>query len=213
MNGWIAQLGEDEFSHCFGGDDWTLIDSNEVFGGPSLLVSLDLTDPKLETVKPEGFKRLPICSYVNCDFWIEPQRYKVVPESNEVVLIQRSSSFTTILEPPMNYENPLTSRSIVLREMTREEIVVDESDYWTVSDTFLGGSSFIRILGDPLWLQGPEASRCECGEELLHVCSLGYDYPLSSGFTGERPFFIGETALYFFLCRDCREMVVLSQPS
>lgn len=213
MDGWIAQLGSDEFSHCFGGSDWSVTDPNEIFGGPSLLLNLDLSDPRLGPFKSEELRTLPICSYINCDLWIEPQRYKFVPESNEVVLTHRSSRYTTVLEPPLSYENPLTKKPVVLRRMTQEELVTSESDYWKVCDTFLGGSSFIRILGYPLWLQRPENPSCSCGKRPLYVCSIGYDYPLSTGFTGERPFFIGEAALYFFFCRECREVVVLSQPT
>jgi hypothetical protein len=213
MNGWIAQIGASDYSHSFGGQGWTVRDSQQIADGPSLMLDLDLSDPKFSELLVDGLDRLPICSYINCDLWIEPQHYQISPEHSNVTLIQRSTKYTTILDEGLRFPNPLPKKQLSLREMTEEEKPINKGDYDRAVDSFVGGESFIRVLGSPLWLQQPESSRCLCGQEQRYVCSIGYENMTSSSFLDNRPFFIGEAALYFFLCSKCLILTVLSQPT
>lgn len=213
MNGWIAELDNTHFSHCFGGHDWIVCDPEAMAGGPTLLLCLDLDDPRLDFLAIEGLKSLPICSYINCDLWIEPQHYEIKPDSKQLVLLERSNTYTTILDATLSYPNPLPRKSISLREMNDVESGQAQEDYWKACDTFLGTSSFIRILGKPLWLQRANIPHCGCGIEQTYICSIGYDYPELSGLIEKRSFFIGEAALYFFLCKSCKILTVISQPT
>lgn len=211
MDGWIAQLGIGDFNHGFGGDDWVVRDSEGINGGPSLILSLDLADPKLNSLRTSGLKILPIVSYLNCDIWIYPQHFKIIPDLNQVYMIGRSATFTTVLEGELSFENPLERKSFFLRDMTAEELGVGDDNYWKACDSFVGGASFIRILGPPLWLQGAEKVHCFCGKEGSYVCSIGYDIANPTGFVSEKAFFVGEGALYFFICSHCSVLSVVSQ--
>jgi hypothetical protein len=211
MKGWIATPGADNFAHCFGGTDWTVIDADEMAGGPTLLLNLDLADPKLANLRIEKLEMLPICSYINIDLWIEPQYFQIKPELCQVVMVRRSSRYTTIFDRNLRYPNPLPRRSISLRPMSDFEMAVSDADHGRAVDSFVGGRSFIRICGPPLWLQDPEAGVCICGEKQLFVCSIGYELPDTVGSLSDHSFFIGEAALYFFLCGECLILSVISQ--
>lgn len=205
MNGWTAIPDKDIFTHCFGGTIWHVSDPKPLAGGPTLLLSLDLTDPKLADLQIKELSTLPVCSYINCDVWIEPQHFQIRPDKSDIILVRRSTNFTTILDGNLAYPNPLPKTQFSLRPISFEQ--GDDSSV----DSFVGGSSFIRILGPILWLQGVESQICDCGNEQKYVSSIGYDFPFVTGFVADRPFFIGEAALYFFLCPDCLILSVISQ--
>lgn len=213
MNGWIGILGENGFSHCFGGNDWAIRDPSEICGGPTLLLNLDLSDPRLQGIEVSEMEYFPICSYVNCDVWIETQRYRIINDSKELILIDRALHPNTSLIGDLTLPNPLERRSLTLRSMTNVELGLSDDDYWKACDSFVGGSSFLRILGPPIWLQDRVCPQCSCGEEPKYICSIGYDYSNVSGILLEKGFFIGEAALYFFFCNPCKELVVISQPT
>jgi hypothetical protein len=78
------------------------------------------------------------------------------------------------------------------------------------SDTFVGGEGFIRVLGAPLWLQEPLDIACQCGDRFAYAASIGYEVGLR-GTVPDQPFFIGEGALYFFVCKRCLRVAVRSQ--
>jgi len=212
MNGWIAQLGVGDFPHYFGGSGWCVNDTKEIAGGPTLLLDFDLRDPRFRSLSLTGLDRLPITSYINCDLWIEPQVFQIIPETSDVVLLQRSNRRTTIFEGSFRFPNPLPQQPISLRDMTTIESAVEGDDYWQACDTFLGGGSFIRVFGPPIWLQRTETPRCQCDREQEYVCSLGYSQP-NDVTPNELGFFIGEAALYFFVCTNCKKLTVLSQPT
>ena len=151
------------------------------------------------------------CSYINCDLWIDPQHFQISVDSKKVDLIKRSNFYTTIFNEDEKYSNPLPEKQLKLREMTNSEFVTSEENYWSVCDTFIGGASFIRVLGLPIWIQNPEKSICLCGQEQKYVCSIGYDVAQPTNILGNNSFFIGEGALYFFLCSECLILSVLSQ--
>jgi len=213
--GWIAELGIENYNHQFGGDTWEVLDKNPLSDGPTLLLVLDLKDPRLSELHTGSLKSLPICSYINCDVWGDPQHFKILPNENKTILVKRSENFRIILDDDEKFPNPLPAKPLKLREMFDSEIDVDENvdeeAYWQARETFVGGSSFIRILGDPLWLQFPESPLCLCGKEEKYVCSIGYEVYDSRGIIDDRAFFIGEGVLYFFLCFDCLILTCLSQ--
>ena len=47
---------------------------------------------------------------------------------------------------------------------------------------------------------------------MLYVSGIGYDVRTDpSPYLGDRELFFGEAAFYFFLCKPCRETLVLPQ--
>jgi hypothetical protein len=212
--GWIVELGEDVYQHRFGGSSWQVVDPNAVYGDPTLLLNLDLTDPRLVNLTAESIDALPLCSYINCDAWLSTQLFQIDPESKIVTLVSCQIDSPYQLENEDKFLSPLPERYITLRPMRDDEIPANEILYWKACDSFLGGSAFIRVGGPPVWLQNVEVHKCTCGLPMDYVCGIGYEnYDKPAGFVPNKAFFIGEAGLYFFLCKTCLKVAVTSQPS
>ena len=212
--GWIAELGKGAYRHKFGGEAWRL--SNPQGGGelPTLLLTIDFTDPKLSMTKVTGVNELPLFSHVNSDIWLQPQIYQIEPESKVVTVIESQACPSYYLESEDRLPVPLPEKCLTLRPMKRNEVPSDEESFWQACDSFLGGASFIRIAGPPVWLQYVERHHCSCARLMDYICSIGYEsYDQPSGIITDKPFFIGEAALYFFLCKSCLKIKVTSQSS
>lgn len=210
--GYIAKLGEDRFEHVFGGRSWEVSDANNDLIKPALLMSLDLRDPKLSFLQVDGLQSLPICSHINCDAWTTRQTYQINPDNRRITLV--SSSFSLEVDESDLFPVPLPERRLTLEEMQPEDYPINEEMYGLACDRFLGSSAFIRVLGPPLWLQWVEEATCDCGRSMEYLCSFGHediDHP--SGIIPNMPFFIGEAALYFFLCPQCLTVSVTWQSS
>ena len=210
--GWIAKPGEDQFAHTFGGSSWDVSDKNDDLPIPALVMTLDLNDPRISLPKIDGLHSLPICSHINSDAWMRMQSYQINPDNRSIDLVSEDDAFFQLNEMD-RFPNPLPESRMVLGKMDREDYPINEEMYWTACDRFLGSSSFLRVLGPPVWLQWVDEPVCECGLSVEYICSVGYeDYQHPGGIIPGRPFFIGEGALYFFLCPQCVKVVVTSQP-
>lgn len=209
-HGFIAEQGSDEFRHRFGGTSWHVKDEDQACGGPVLLLTLDLHDPKLAPVFVEGITELPLCSYINGSSWSRRQIYQVNPANQQVMLIEREENDPEC-DPEADIPNPLPETRIRLRSMKQSEYPINYELYSEAFDNFAGGESFIRILGTPLFMSVFTVT-CDCGRLMDYIASVGYQSPNSgSGFVDKKPFFIGEGYLYFFLCRSCLRIQVDSQ--
>lgn len=209
--GWVARLGDDQFAHTFGGSSWDVSDPNTDLPKPTLLMTLDLKDPRISLAQIQALPSLPICSHINCDIWTARQIYQIHPDTRTVTLISGSTSPELLNLFP----NPLPERRISMHQMDPEDYPINEDMYGKACDKFLGtSSSFIRVLGPPLWMQWAEEEFCECGLRMEYICSIGReDYYHPSGIIPNQAFFIGEAALYFFFCPHCLKVVVTSQSS
>ena len=70
----------------------------------------------------------------------------------------------------------------------------------------------IEALPQDCRLQNPVEHKCDCGSKMLPELSMGAE--TSKGpfeFIDDEPLFIGEAALYFFLCTGCMKFRVQSQ--
>jgi hypothetical protein len=150
---------------------------------------------------------LPLASYITNSIWDGEQRYRLLPEAKEMRLEFRSIVAPESVEPDYRPKVPLPQRSMMLR-WARPEEEPDRVGALSASDTFVGGESFVRVTGSPIWLQDPLKPRCSCGAAMVYAASIGYE--VEAGVWDE-PFFIGEGALYFFVCGGCRQVTVLSQ--
>jgi hypothetical protein len=209
--GWIAELTDDSSPHYFGGNQWRL-SNNVIFDKPCLLLSLNFADIIPNKTSPDAIGLVPICSYINSDIWINTQYYHFDPNLMEVNFIEKEIVATDTIFTN-DFPNPLPQKYISLRSMDSVENLEDESTYWDACDEFVGGESLIRILGRPLWLQSSITSNCvNCTKQNTYICSIGYqNYLKYTPFIKNMPFFIGESALYFFLCVDCKIISVFSQ--
>lgn len=201
--GYKVKVGFKNYTHCFGGTDWAVVDKDKSFDGPTLVLTLDLNDPCVKKLKSPGLTELPLCSYLNCSVWEEEQVFKIIPEKKEVHLISKQ-----IINPEKAVDedklpNPLPKKEVYLEDLNLDEYPLDEDSYWNACDTLLGGDDLIRIL-QPVWMQDVETQNCSCGEQMIFTACVGYEnYEILNGFIGNIPFFLGEAALYFFFCPDC----------
>lgn len=211
--GYIAELGNDLYKHRFGGSSWNIVDEVGDCGSPTLLLTLDLNDPRLGDLCHGILSEIPLCSHMNCAAYQERQIFQIDTQLKRARCIERNRN-AKVLDHDLVTANPLPEQSIRLRKMGDSEVPASEERYATACDTFLGGSSFIRVLGSVLWLQDPYLERCPCGLDRKHIASIGYErYDQPAGYIPGRPFFLGECALYFFLCSACLQVTVISQSS
>lgn len=202
------------YKHRFGGTSWKVIDAQSIDDGPALLFVLDLSDPKLSGLGINSLKGLPICSYINSDIWLKEQVYQINDNTKEVLLLSKKTEDVNILDDEDRMPNPLPEKKVDLREMKNSEYPIDENLYWENTDQFLGGQSFFRVAGNPLWLQGSKKIYCSCCSEMDHVMSVGYEgWGGPFQYVDDMPFFLGESALYIFFCADCLKLKVISQSS
>ncbi|MEW6738203.1 MAG: hypothetical protein AB1489_43415 [Acidobacteriota bacterium] len=210
-NGFIAELGKELFNHKFGGDSWKITCGNSV-DTPILLITLDLQDPKISFLKMDGLSELPLSSYINSDIWYKRQIYKINPSRQTIIEVSVEVTSPKLLDETVWFPNPLPEKPLKLRAMDQSDYPTNEDRYWEIRESFLGGNSFIRVSGPPLWLEYIEIETCECGASMEYITSIGYeDYNNPSGIIDDQPLFIGESALYFFLCRSCLIFHVTSQ--
>lgn len=209
--GAFAKIGSSAYGHRFGGSSWKVIDQAPLFGGPTLLFVLDLRDPLLAGLRETRLSELPLCTYASCGVWAWPQVYQILPHDTEIVLTQRTDPPTEEHYP--EFAGPLAEKRLSLIPMTASDYPTTEDIYWKASDSFLGGASFIRILGPPLWMYAPAVVRCECNRTMDYVAALGYERPLGPSEFIEDGLFLGEGAIYWFLCRHCLTLGVISQPT
>jgi hypothetical protein len=210
--GWIAVPGEEVYNHRFGGDSWKVLGTHDDCDAPTLLLTFDLRDAKLDRLGISTLSELPLCSYLNCDAWAGKQFFQILPDAKTVTLLNAENSSPSLLSEEDRLPNPLPESRIKLRAMSREDYPIDEEAYWDACDKFVGGNAFIRVLGPPIWLQWVEQEVCKCGARMQYVSSVGYEaYDQPGGVIPDKPFFIGEVALYFFLCLNCLTTAVISQ--
>ncbi len=209
--GGFAALGARTYGHRFGGSSWRVTDPSEIHGGPTLLFVLDLRDPVLSGFRVGGLIELPVCSYAVCDVWAFPQLYRIQPDDKSLTLIGRHGPGSEEVFPELL--GPFPEKNIHFEPLRTEDYPTTEELYWRASDDFLGRSPrFFRVAGTPLWVFAAMTVRCPCGRQMKYVCSLGYEGESSRlGLVANELLFLGESALYWFLCPCCLNLAVVSQ--
>jgi hypothetical protein len=210
--GYIAVPGvRGEYAHVFGGSSWTVSADAVHEDAPALLMVLDLTDPRLAHLDAE-LKAIPLFSYINSDCWVERQDYKLNVHNSSVGEYAWQNATAYVQEEEDRIPVPLPETPLRLVEMEFADYALDEDSYWRCTDEFIGGGKFIRVLGKPLWLENAEAVVCGCGKEEEFVACIGYEnWDGPYRVLKNQAFFIGEGALYFFYCRNCKLVSVISQ--
>lgn len=210
--GYFAVVKRGDYKHQFGGTGWDIVDSTGNSSiKPSLLLLLDLNDPKLRRFKFQDLIVFPVCSHINSDAWYDKQVYVINAAEQKVEFLTRISDDIEPLDPEDSFPDPLPEKDLSLEPLPEKAICSDEQSYWTACDEFLGGESFIRVSGTPVWLEDVEEETCDCGRQMLYFCSIGYEKYENATLLDDAPFFIGEGALYFFFCEDCLKVHVISQ--
>lgn len=209
--GFIAEEGKSEFNHRFGGCSWEIVDTDKIGYGSTLILSIDLNDPSLSQLKDNNIREIPFCAYLNC-IGIDKQEYQFNPDRKIVTYIGKRITDIEVLPDHVLLPNPLPEKKLHLRPMMKSDYPLDEESYWKCTSDFIGGHSIIRVLGPPVWLQEVKKEICDCGKEMEYVCGVGYEVDNEYHFLlDDKPFFPGELAHYFFLCKDCLKIAVILQ--
>ncbi len=211
--GGIATRGRSEYRHRFGGESWRVVDRSPAFGGPALVLTLDMRDPVLAGIAAAQIPELPLCSYLACDVWARPQFYQLLPTERRVLLVERNGPATEARFPELR--GPLPETRLCIEPMTGADYPTTEGTYWAASNSFVGGSRFIRVVGPPLWLYAVATLTCNCGRTMIYVGSLGYESQaknaVRSGLLPGEGVFFGEAATYWFFCQHCLTVGVITQ--
>jgi hypothetical protein len=206
--GLVAELGTDQYRHRFGGATWQVRTAAGASPLPLTLLTLDLSDPRL--CVNTDVSEVPLCSRI--DGASDRQSYTFDPA--RFIVAFEGPAWHVPIDAVDLLPMPLPMRDLRLRTATDDEDP-EVGPKYEVQDTFLGGSAFLRVRGEPIWLGDREEVRCSCGQHAEFMAAIGYEnYERPSGIVSlDRAFFIGEVALYFFACLACRCVVVVSQPS
>lgn len=214
MSGLMAELGSGAFPHRFGGTSWRVVEPAGATPRPTLLLTIDLRDPRVQQVLPaeeraHGDHELPVVS--RSDLMGDRQTYRYDPTDRSVIFA--GGPWSPACEPALPSE--LAERPISLRLVGPEDKGRGGSD--DPIDAFVGGPAWLRVGGEPLWLEDPETVTCTCGVPMLPVVWIGHESlrawgePGTARFLDDEPFFLGELALYFFVCLRCRRVTVVTQ--
>lgn len=205
MKASVAEVGDGSYKHYFGGDRWRALSPAKSDPPAVLLITLDLRDPAIGLTSRIGI--VPLCSRIDYETPVI-QRYDFDEVTGEVRYL--GDAWHVPMDPDDLLPIPLKESRLRLRPTKPTEELGGESD---PIDTFLGGDAFIRVRGEPLWLLDPLKPRCECGSLMEYLACIGYEkYNRPSGIvTKTTPFFIGELALYYFLCSQCNTVQVIMQ--
>ena len=209
-----------KYHHCIGGKDWNYDPQNsyEKFSQPTHILTLDLRDPVFQKTFHCGQNELPIYAYTDPELIGEVQAYSVIGPQRKVVFerpTHKSNDLRTPKHQPFVF--PITPCKIEI--LPQNQLCLDETSYWNACDHFLGCSentpdlSVIRILGEPVWLEYVVTEMCECGQNMSHILSIGYDVSQNSPYIPGDMFMFGELALYYFFCSHCFKFHVFSQSS
>lgn len=207
--GLVATLAQDEFSHRFGGGSWTIQIPDGASPPPTLILTLDLRDPAIRGLLPAS--ELEHCDHelpliTRTDGSADRQDYSYDPATRTAVFSGHPwSPFCEAALPEV-----VSERAISLTPFGPEYLEREGSD--DPFDTFLGGEAWLRVGGEPLWRTGPETATCRCGTSMFPLVWVGHEsYAKRGGFLVDRAFFLGELALYFFVCLRCRRVTVVTQ--
>ncbi len=111
-----------------------------------------------------------------------------------------------LIEPEYRMKTPLPESILRLTKMRANEIPSDEESYSKATDSFIGGDGFIRLCGEPVFMD----VFVRGGNGFRYFASIGYE---GNGTTvlGNDSFFLGELALYFFVSSDWKRIRVVCQ--
>ena len=213
MSGLMAVLGSGAFPHRFGGTSWRVVEPAGATPRPTLILPVDLRDPAVQELlpvaeRPYADHELPVAS--RSEILVDRQGYEYDPVTRAVVFTGRP--WTPDGEPELPAEIP--ERPISLRPVGPQDLRRGSDDLF---DAFLGGPAWLRVGGEPLWLEDPEAVTCTCSVSMLPLVWIGHESlrawreSATARFLDDRPFFLGELALYFFVCLRCRRVTVVTQ--
>ena len=206
--GYKALKGNDNYKHKFGGNDWDISVCPNCNTPYHKIMSLDLRDPKLKSIMGICDKELPLISCLNCSSGWGEQFFKINFEEKKVELIKNTDTQHWIQDDELRIESPLCEVNMHLTSLNENENPINEDLYYELTDSF-GEDYFVRVLGAPLYLQGPINRECPCcHKEMKYIATVGND---CGNMIDSINFDLGEMWLYFMFCNECSILKVESE--
>jgi hypothetical protein len=204
--GYLVEPGEEQYRHRVGGVSWKAVDPRSAALPPLVLLVLDLRDPRLASLHMEGVEELPFALHVNCD-WQERQVYRLEPETRTVRLLYPEDGQPKPMPPEDFFPNPFPETQVHLRPMTAADWPLDENALSRLQSEFCYRTPFLRVLGPPIWIEEEVNPTCSCGAPMPYLGGIGAGAEWNDYIPGG-PYSIGDGAYYFYLCRQCGEVLV-----
>ena len=206
--GYKVLKGNGNFNHKFGGNNWDVPACKNCNAPYHIIMSLDLRDPKLESIMGICDKELPLISCLNCSSIWGEQFFKINFEEKKVEFIQDTDTQHWIQDDELRIGSPLYEVNMQLVSLNENENPVNEELYYELTNNF-GKDYFIRLLGAPLYLQDPIDRECPCcHKEMKYIATVGSDF---GNIIDNTNFDLGEMWLYFMFCNECSILKVESE--
>ncbi|MCU4922334.1 hypothetical protein OCF68_16220 [Bacillus cereus] len=202
--GFRVICGEEESSHYFGGDTWKLPICPQCNEQAHQIFTFDLNDLRLEELKTTELRELPLINCLNCSLYEDIQNFKINIMERSIHTITQSEMFDWKYELIDKIPVPLPKYDMKLVTMENYDVPYDEDENDQAFDA-MGRDYICRILGAPLYIEDSIEATCPCcSKSMSYVAMLtGEDYGNEGGLTGGITFQIGESFLYFYLCKEC----------
>ncbi|MEH6889156.1 hypothetical protein V7024_05350 [Bacillus sp. JJ864] len=212
--GFRVIYGKDKYDHYFGGQTWNVPICPQCNEPVHQIFTFDLTDPKLHDVREGKLLELPLVSCLNCSLYEEMQNFKLDIEKRRISIISQNEVFDWRYEEIDKISVPLPKSSMKLVDMEPYDVPCDENQYEQAFES-IGTDYICRILGSPLNVEEPIDSKCPCCQKDMQyvVMIAGEDYGNEGNLTGGISFQIGESYIYFLLCKKCLILQTLTQSS
>lgn len=209
--GYKFVLGESQYAHRFGGHNWNLPICKNCNTEYHQLITLDLSDPSLEFLGMDKNNELPLISCLNCSSWWEYQSYKIDFENNKIELVDVVDEFNEIQDEEDKFSLVFPERKMSLVPLEEKEKPITEELYYEILDS-LGEEYICRVGGIPVFMTEEISDSCpSCGDKLTFIAQIAPapydDYNVLDGVE----FFFGDGVLYFYYCKKCQTMHVITQ--
>lgn len=202
--GYRVVEGFDSYRHFFGGESWKLPTCPKCNENLHQIFTFDLSDPRLVILKVNNLRELPLVSCLNCSYHWESQTFKLDYLKKEVTIINQIDLHNWQSDDEDKIPSTMTRTDVKIIDMLNGDIPIDDESYATAFE-FFGEEYLCRLLGSPLYANGPIDRECPCClREMIYVSTVtGENYGNESNLISTVDFVIGESYIYFLFCKSC----------
>ncbi|WP_276918285.1 hypothetical protein [Aneurinibacillus aneurinilyticus] len=124
--------------------------------------------------------------------------------NNEIIIISQNDLHNWQANEEDKIPIPLPKSDVKLIDMLKDDVPVDDESYESAFE-FFGDEYVCRLLGAPLYANGPIDRECPCClKEMLYVSTItGENYGNERNTISTVDFVIGESFIYFLFCKNC----------
>ncbi|MEC3527049.1 hypothetical protein P9004_19115 [Bacillus paranthracis] len=141
--------GEEGYSHYFGGETWKVPICPQCNEQVHQIFTFDLNDSRLEELKTEELRELPLITCLNCSLYEDIQNFKINIMERSIHTITQSEMFDWKYELIDKIPVPLPKYDMKLVTMENYDVPCDEDENDQALDA-MGRDYICRILGPPI---------------------------------------------------------------